>query len=289
MYAGPEDTNKMAYDSVLDVASHVMHSVMHAPQITSRLDVKTAIVSGDDLLPIIEFLELVGDQELVLWMDGMSYRRAYEQGKPPVLLLIGADLTTSASGWDCGACGFPTCAEFNKYSKLNRGMGLSSGGPSCMLNALDMGIVGDYACAAAARYDIENRIHVSVGLSALYLNYIEDVSYILGLSLGPLEEFWYYNRPVFTEKWTKEWNDTWWWDLQRTLFPFMFQTFSGNAHPAIKSYDKWWDDETQDFVTVAPDPEINMKKDMLLPTILEVVPKFRERVDAIKARNKKEE
>jgi uncharacterized ferredoxin-like protein len=289
MFAGPEDTDKMAYKGVLDVANHVIHAIKHAPQVTSRIDVKTAIVTGDDLLPIIEFLEAVGEEELVLWMDGMTYRKAYEEGKPPVLLLIGSDLTTSASGWDCGACGFATCAEFNKYSKLNRGMGLSAAGPSCMLNALDMGIVGDYACAAASKYDIENRIHVSIGLSALYLNYLEDVSYILGLSLGPLEEFWYYNRPVFTERWTKEWNDTWWMDLQRTLFPVMFQTFSGNTHPPIKTYDKWWDAETQDFVGVTPIPEINEAKDNLLPKILTIVPQFRERVDVIKARNKAEE
>jgi hypothetical protein len=78
-------------------------------------------------------------------------------------------------------------------------------------------------------------------------------------------------------------------NLQRTLFPVMFQTFSGNAHPPIKTYDKWWDAETQDFVGVTPDPEINEAKDTLLPKILSIVPQFRERVDAIKARKKTEE
>jgi uncharacterized ferredoxin-like protein len=290
MYAGPEDTKKMAYEGLLDVANHVIQAVRHSPQITSRLDIKTGIVTGEDLLPLIEFMELVGeDDEAVPWMDGLTYRKAYEEGKPPVVVLFGADLTTSTSGWDCGACGFATCAEFNKYSKLHRGMGPQAFGPSCMLNVLDMGIACDYACAAASKYDIENRIHVSVGLSALHLEYLEDVSYILGLSLGPLEEFWYYNRPAFTEIWDREFNDSYTLDKFRTVFSIMFQSFSGNFHPAIKSYDEWWDAETQDFVGVTPDPEINEVKDVLWPKILAIVPQFRERVNAIKARNKAED
>jgi uncharacterized ferredoxin-like protein len=291
MFAGPEESKKMAYESVLDVATHVIHAVRHAPQITSRLEVKTAIVTGEDLLPLIEFLELVGeDHEVVPWMDHLTYRKAYDEGKPPVVVLMGADLTKSASGWNCGACGFPTCAEFNKHSKLQHGLGVQCYGPSCMLNVLDMGIACDYACAAASKYDIENRIHTTVGLSALHLEYLEDVSYILGLSLGPLEELWYYNRPCFTDIWDKEFNDEMF-DRMRTVFPIMFQSFSGSFHPAIKGYDKWWDAMTQDFVSVTPDEELNEVADNLLPKVMAAAPELRKRVKEIKARGagKKEE
>ena len=289
MYAGPEDSKNMAYEGLVDVAKHVIQAVRHAPQITGRLEVKTAIVTGEDLLPLIEFLELVGeDHELVPWMDHMTYRKAYDEGKPPVVVLIGADLTRGTSGWNCGACGFATCAEFNKHSNLHHGLGLQAYGPSCMLNALDMGIACDYACAAASKYDIENRIHTTVGLCALHLEYLEDVSYILGLSLGPLEEFWFYNRPCFTEIWDREFNDSWTMGRMRTLFPIMFQSFSGNFHPAIKSYDKWWDSMTQDFVSVTPDEELNEVEDMLLPKVIAAAPQLRERVKAIKARGKTE-
>ena len=70
----------------------------------------------------------------------------------------------------------------------------------------------------------------------------------------------------------------------RTLFPIMFQSFSGNFHPAIKSYDKWWDSMTQDFVSVTPDEELNEVEDMLLPKVIAAAPQLRERVKAIKAR-----
>jgi uncharacterized ferredoxin-like protein len=284
MFAGPEESKKMAYESLLDVATHVIHAVRHAPQITGRLEVKTAIVTGEDLLPLIEFLELVGeDHELVPWMDHMTYRKAYDEGKPPVVVLMGADLTKSASGWNCGACGFTTCAEFNKHSKLTHGLGLQCYGPSCMLNVLDMGIACDQACAAASKYDIENRIHTTVGLSALHLEYLEDVSYILGLSLGPLEEFWYYNRPCFTDIWDTEFHHSIM-DNLRTLFPIMFQSFTGSWHPAIKSYDKWWDAMEQDFVSVTQDKELNEVADNLLPKVMAAAPELRKRVKEIKAR-----
>jgi len=65
----------------------------------------------------------------------------------------------------------------------------------------------------------------------------------------------------------------------------MFQSFSGNFHPAIKSYDKWWDAMTQDFVSVTPDEELNKIDEELLPKVIAAAPQLRERVKAIKARN----
>ncbi len=288
MYYGHEETARLSQQALVDVAMHVVHAVQKAPQITGLLQVKTAVVTGDELLPIIEMLEEIGEDEMVLWMDGMSYRTAYEEGNPPVLLLLGADLTKSRSNWDCGACGFSSCGEFNHYSKINYGIGLSCFGPSCMLNAVDFGIACDFACAAAQKYDIENRIHVSVGLCALYLGYLDDVSIILGLSLGPVKEFWYYNRPIWTRKYDREFNRTFFLETLRTQYPTMFMSFPGNAHPYIKDYNKWWDKDAQDFVKVYPDPEINAVKDGLSAKVMSMVPEKRARVEEFKARAKEE-
>ena len=77
-------------------------------------------------------------------MDGRhDLPHAYDEGNPPVVLLLGADLTKSTSGWDCGACGFPTCAEFNRTASCITAWAFLSYGPSCMLNVLDIGIACD--------------------------------------------------------------------------------------------------------------------------------------------------
>jgi len=104
MILGADESKALANESLVDVAKHCIRAIHHAPQITGRVKVKTAIITGEALEPVIDVLEVIGEHQLVLWMDGLTYRTAYEEGNPPVLLLIGADLTKSQSGWDCGAC-----------------------------------------------------------------------------------------------------------------------------------------------------------------------------------------
>jgi hypothetical protein len=73
-------------------------------------------------------------------------------------------------------------------------------------------------------------------------------------------------------------------DKLRTLFPIMFQSFTGSWHPAIKSYEGWWDAMEQDFVSVTPDKELNEVADNLLPKVMAAAPELRKRVKEIKAR-----
>lgn len=284
MFIDDIGTKIIATEALVDVAKHCLHAVYHAPQIDAPIGIKTAIVGGEVLEPIIETLEFLGDDELVPWMDGITYRKALEEDTLPVVLLIGADLSQSHAGWDCGACGFPSCAEFNKYSRANYGMGRASFGPNCMLNILNYGLVCDWACAAAAKYKVENRIHTSIGLVSQLLGYLEGCSVTLGLSLGPVKELWYYNRPAFTERWDREFHETFWFPLLRRLFPVMLQSFTGSPHPPIKSYDKWWERDQQDYVKVFEDPEVNEKSNTLIARLMEFIPTQRARVEELKGK-----
>ena len=160
-------------------------------------------------------------------------------------------------------------------------------GPSCILNVLDFGIACDYACAAAWKNDTENRIHVTLGLMGLVLGiFDENINYVCGLSLGPLKELWFYNRPAFTKVWDKEFNETTWRDLIRGLFPIMFQSFAGQAHPPIKTFDRWWEKDYEDYVRVYEDPEIIEENRLLLPKVLALVPEKRARMEELKQKAK---
>lgn len=282
MFYDAKESKKLAYDGLLDVAKHCMHSIYTAPQIDSKMEIKTAILTGEAIEPIVEMLEAIGEYELICWMDAITYRLAMKKGITPVLLLIGADLSKSYSSWDCGACGFPTCKDFNKYSRDNFGLGISAYGPSCMLNTLNFGIASDWACAAASKYNVENRIHTTIGLVANLLEYLEGTTCVLGLSIGPLKELWYYNRPAFTERWDKGFNDSVWFPLAKRLFTVMFQSFSGSANPPIKSYDKWWEEDNSDYTMVFEEPELNVKRGELLSKLMELVPEKRARVEELR-------
>src|SRR3990172_12343070 len=53
------------------------------------------------------------------------------------LLLIGLTKPVTA-GYDCGACGYPTCAEFAKNKQMkDKAMGYT--GPHCVMRMMDIG------------------------------------------------------------------------------------------------------------------------------------------------------
>ena len=54
---GMIDGKLCAQERLLDVAGHVLHAYLGAPLVTSRLDQKAVIVHGEDLIPMLEFVE----------------------------------------------------------------------------------------------------------------------------------------------------------------------------------------------------------------------------------------
>lgn len=244
-----------AYEALVDIAKHCIHAVYKAPQVTGRLELKTAIITNEELHPVMEVLSTLAEAEFVMEMDYLTYKDAAAMGQQPVVVAIGADVTYSELGWDCGACGFQTCSEFNRYSKENKGIGLLGTGPSCNWKMLDLGIACDWACAAAWQYNIENRVEFTVGAVINLLEYLDGCSCVLALPLGPLTDLWYYNRPMFTRRFNYEE----WLSQMRNVAPVAFQGFSGGQHPMIKGAGAWWQ-KAPEMVKVEGDPQMMQQK-----------------------------
>jgi uncharacterized ferredoxin-like protein len=266
-----------AYESLVEVAKHCVQAVYKAPQVTARLELKTAIITGSDLDPVMDVMKTLGEGEFIMAMDHLTYLEAKEMGQQPIVVAIGANLTTSELGWDCGACGFATCGEFNKYSKANKGYGMLGLGPSCNWKMLDFGISCDWACAAAWQYNIENRIEFTVGAVINLLEYLDDCSCVLALPLGPLADLWYYNRPIFT----KFFDYQEWVAQIRSVAPVMFQGFSGGRHPVIKTDGPWWQKDLE-FVKVESDPQLAGQRAELQAKLMQIVMEKRGVVKEIK-------
>ncbi|MGB9825159.1 MAG: hypothetical protein ACPLRU_00675, partial [Desulfofundulus sp.] len=125
------DGRLAAQEHLLDVARSMVQAAFKAPQTTGRVKLQAEIVTGEDLVPIIELLGVMAKiSQFVAW-DYQTIKGSYDAGHPPVLVLFGTDATVSEMAWNCGACGFPTCKEFNAFARENRGQGLVGGGPSC--------------------------------------------------------------------------------------------------------------------------------------------------------------
>ena len=230
------DGKEAAREMVEQVAKLAATAAFRTPQITARLELQVEIVNGDDLLPIVEFFEAIYPIAPVMYFDYQSLKYFMDHGDSPTILLLGADVTKSELGWDCGACGFETCAQFNAYAKKNKGKSMLFGGPSCNWKLLDFAAASDFACAAVAQHRLDCRPMGTVGGAAASVGFLPECSAIIGIPIGPPGDFIYFSRsqnyhtaPLASHR---EW-------LLRTS-PTNWMAFPGSTKPAIKTRQDWW-------------------------------------------------
>jgi len=247
------DGKEAAKESIIQIAKLAAAAAYKAPQLTSKLELKTEIVTGEDQEPIMEFYKEVAPISPVMYFDYETIRHFLEKGESIAILLLGADLTFSELGWDCGACGFESCAEFNKYSKENKGPGLLWGGPSCVWKTMDWAAACDFACAALHQYRIDSRSMATCGAAAAGTGFLPGCSALIGIPIGPPGENIYYSRaqnmPVFPYEQHRE-------NLLRTS-PTNWMAFPGSTKPCLKTKDNWW--ENMEYIKWEPLSETELK------------------------------
>lgn len=232
------DGRALAQEQLLNVAASMVQAALKASQTTGRVKVQAEIITGEDLVPIIELLGKMSKISQYITWDYMTFKEAYEAGTPPILVLLGADTTVSEMAWNCGACGFPTCKEFNRYSRENKGQGMVAGGPSCNWKVLDLGIAADWAAATAWQHNADNRVQGSSGGAAAMLGYLPDCSSVIGIPIGPCREMVWYSRETMHRKFSYE-------QHVQTMFntiPTHFMDFAGGGRPNLKRGKLWWDE-----------------------------------------------
>jgi uncharacterized ferredoxin-like protein len=263
------DGYKMAAtEGLLEVARLCALAALKAPQV-GRTEIKTAIVTGDDIWPVVEVLEIIGEGSAFVLGDALAVRRALEAGTPPVLLLIGVDASSSELAWNCGACGFSSCGEFNAYAKKNLGVGLLFAGPSCAWKILDHAIALNWAAAAAWQYNVPNRMQASIGIGAYLLGYVEGGTLWVSITMGPPAPMVYYDRPIMRDVYTEE-------DiiemLQRNVTS-IFEGFPGDGRPRIRHSPNWFAEPR--YTKVERDPELEAKAANIRERVQKYVVEFR--------------
>jgi len=237
----PLKFNDMEQETLLNVARLCGASVLKAPQITGRVRFKMEILKGEEeISQIIEALMVFGRLHMFCMLSAAAYSTLLQEGKPPVILLIGAlNLRQSELNWNCGSCGFKTCAEFNAYSKTIKEPPVAAliHGPVCNWKMIDYAQGCSWACATAWSNNITNRIEIASGMAAKAIGYLEDCDVVHGLPLGPMEELYWYSRRFINQFMTY---DLWKERLQEMFGP-LFQTFVGDGRAESKYVDKWWE------------------------------------------------
>jgi uncharacterized ferredoxin-like protein len=88
--------------------------------------------------------------------------------------------------YDCGACGYATCAEFmTATKKLREASGdFEFGGPQCNLRNIDLGIAVGSAAKAASMNNVDTRCQTRIAVAARKLGLIEaEVAVALSMSV----------------------------------------------------------------------------------------------------------
>jgi uncharacterized ferredoxin-like protein len=102
------------------------------------------------------------------------------------ILFIGLAPNWYPPNYDCGACGYATCAEFLNATSAQRKASaeLEFAGPTCNLRDIDLGIAVGSAAKTAALHSIDCRCQTRVAVAARKLGVISaEVAVALSLSV----------------------------------------------------------------------------------------------------------
>jgi len=161
---------------------------------------KIISVGQEEMEEIANYALSLGDMSPLAARDG---RFVMELIKEPWALLLLGDKRKSVFGYDCGACGYPSCAEMNRVEEMES---LTSNGPACMFRVLNLNLAANAAAAAAWRLGLHCRVFSTLAFSAKALEIIEDCDIVASVAVSAAKQDPFFDRHKF---WTQEhWDQT---------------------------------------------------------------------------------
>src|SRR4051794_32700495 len=185
------DYDAIRADTVLQVAKLMAASAITAPKSGGQL----FIAGKHNFVETVIVDDTETKQELAGWIRarGKERREAIWFRDADVAEAVDAILFVGLSDWyppnyDCGACGYATCAEFlHETTPLRQdSVELEFVGPTCNLRDIDLGIAVGSAAKTAALHSIDCRCQTRVAVAARKLEIIQaDIAVALSLSMTP--------------------------------------------------------------------------------------------------------
>ncbi|GAB4220422.1 MAG TPA: DUF2148 domain-containing protein [Spirochaetota bacterium] len=182
-----------------------------------RNTIKMVSLSIDDLKEIAEFCYSLGDMSPLAARDG---RFLMELVKEPCAVLLIGDKRKSDFNYNCGACGYRTCAELNKAEEVEA---LTARGPSCQFKNLNINIAAGAAASMAWRLGLHCRVFSTIAFAAFALNKLEGIDIATSVAVSAAKVDPFFDRHQY---WTKEhWDE---------IFAKEFPTFTRGFIGAIE-------------------------------------------------------
>lgn len=182
---------EMENEGIRIAATMMSVAIRTAPKTRGIDAIKTAVILGPDLETLASAMEKKVDKKSTCFpffkRDANNVRNA------AVVLLVGAQRGPKRIELplNCGACGYQSCAALVSSGGRE---GEDFTGPSCIFQAIDLGIALGSAVKLAAELNIDNRIMYSVGAAAKDLNLL-DSDIIMGIPLSATGKNPFFDRP----------------------------------------------------------------------------------------------
>ena len=189
MSGGRLDADAIRADAVRQVATLMAAAAITAPKSGGQL----FLAGKPAFLETVILEDPATRTELAAWMrargrerrETIWFRDAEIAEAVQAILFLGLAPNWYPPNYDCGACGYATCAEFIHATKTLRteSAELEFIGPSCTLRDIDLGIAVGSAAKTAALHSIDCRCQTRVAVAARKLGLIT-AELAVGLSLS---------------------------------------------------------------------------------------------------------
>ena len=173
-------------DAILEAAKLMLIAARTAPKSGGIDDVLTIIVYGEEKDAIAEKMEEIAEERKI---EGFK-RDAKNVRDSEAVILIGVRGGKSF-GFQCGACGYKSCKEFEEAEKKFR---QDFFGPTCIFKALDLGIALGSAAKTASLLNVDNRIMYRIGTAASKLKLLSEATVIMGIPISAKGKNIYFDR-----------------------------------------------------------------------------------------------
>jgi uncharacterized ferredoxin-like protein len=185
----PIDHESLRTDTVIQVAKLMAAAAITAPKSGGQL----FLAGRPDFMETVIVADPAERHALAEWLRarGKERRETIWFRDAEVAEAVDAILFIGIAGWyppnyDCGACGYATCAEFLHATKSLRddSAELEFAGPTCNLRDIDLGIAIGSAAKTAAIHSIDCRCQTRVAVAARKTGVIRaDIAVALSLSI----------------------------------------------------------------------------------------------------------
>ncbi len=202
----------------LDHAVELMAVAAHNSfRFAGKNTIQIVTASKDDMQEIAEYCLSLGDMSPLGARDG---RHLIELMKEPVALMIIGDKRRSYFNYNCGACGYRSCAEMNAAEEVES---LTANGPSCQFRNINLNMAASSAAAMAWRLGLHCRVFSSFAFAAKGMQIIEDVDIVVCVAVSVAKQNPFFDRHQY---WTQEhWDE---------IFNKEFPTFNRGFIGAIE-------------------------------------------------------